>query len=276
MTKKILVTSLVFTLLLVGVASAQDVNNLPDAGITPDSSLYVFDGLFEKLSLMLTFNQEKKVAKELRYAEERLAEVQEMIQSQKMQKLEVVLLNYEKLMDKVQERLQDKSANKQVGEKAKENIKQRSQNHLRVLSEVYDNVPVQAKKGVESALKNSAKNYQQAALQLNEDAVQINQQLMLALSEDVKQQLQQELSQQLQEMQQEQERTRLQQGEQNTGDQIQQQQQTQQQQRIQEQVQDPTQEKAGASEDSGAQLGDGNQGDGLMGDSIQEASGKRN
>jgi uncharacterized protein DUF5667 len=276
MTKKILVTSLVFTLLLVGVASAQDVNNLPDAGITPDSSLYVFDGLFEKLSLMLTFNQEKKVAKELRYAEERLAEVQEMLQSQNIQKLEVGLRNYEKLMNKVQERLQDKSANKQVGEKAKENIKQRSQNHLRVLSEVYDNVPVQAKKGVESALKNSAKNYQQAALQLNEDAVQINQQLMQALSTEVKQQLQQEFSQQLQEMQQEQERTRLQQGEQNTGDQIQQQQQTQQQQRIQEQVQDPTQEKSGTTEDSGAQLGDGNQGDGSMGDSIQDTSGKRN
>ena len=282
--KKILVTSLVLTLLFAGVASAQEVNALPDAGLTPDSPLYVLDGLFEKLSLMLTFNQEKKVAKELRYAEERLAEVQEMVQTQKMQKLETGLKNYEKLMNQVQEKLQAKTANKQVGAQVKNNIRQRTENHLRVLSEVYDKVPAQAKKGVENALMNSAKNYQQAALQLNEDAAQINQQVMQALSAEVQQQLQQSLSQQLQVMQQEQTRTRLQQGEQNAGNEIQLQQQqqqqtqtqTQQQQQIQEQVQEPVQEQVGAPDESGSQLDDGKQGDGAMGDSAPDTSGKRN
>ncbi len=271
MIKKILVTSLVLTLLFAGIVSAQEVNDLPEAGITPDSPWYFLDSLSEKISLTFTFNQEKKIAKELRYAEERLAEVQKMVQNQKNQKLDVGLQNYEKLMNKVQERLQTNADNVKIGENAMKNVKERSENHMRVLSEVYDKVPAQAKKGVENALKNSAKNYQQAALQLNEDAQQINAQLMESLSEEMKLQLQQSLSQQLQEMQQEQERTRLQQGEQNAGDQVQQQQQTQQQQRVQEQVQDPTQEKTGTSLDSGTQEGDGS-----MGENAPDTSGKRN
>lgn len=264
MTKKILVTCLVFSLLLVGVASAQEVIVLPEAGITPDSPLYIFDGLLEKLSLMFTFNQEKKAAKEMLYAEEKLVEVKAMLQKQKMQGLEVGLRNYEKLMSQVQEKLQAQTANKGVGAEVRNNIMIRTQNHLRVLSDVYDKVPAQAKAGVENALMNAAKSYQQSALQLNQDAGMIQQQLMQNLSASAGQQLQQGLAEQLQVMQQEQNRIRIQQEEQNMDleSQLQQQQQTQTQQQqqtqVQIQVQEQIQDQTGAA---GDQSGSGSMGE---------------
>ena len=62
-----------------GVAYAQEDNELPDPGITPDSPFYFADKWAKQLSLMFTFREEAKVEKALRYAEERLAEMNAML-----------------------------------------------------------------------------------------------------------------------------------------------------------------------------------------------------
>lgn len=49
----------------------------PSAGVKPGSIFYFFDLAFEKISLLLTINPEKKIQKERAYAEERLAEKEE-------------------------------------------------------------------------------------------------------------------------------------------------------------------------------------------------------
>jgi len=62
-----------------GVAYAQGDMELPDPGITPDSPFYFADKWAKQLSLMFTFREEAKVEKALRYAEERLAEMNAML-----------------------------------------------------------------------------------------------------------------------------------------------------------------------------------------------------
>jgi len=53
-------------------------SKLPNAGTKPGNFLYGFDKFFENISLKLTFSDEKKVEKLSRFAEERLAELNEL------------------------------------------------------------------------------------------------------------------------------------------------------------------------------------------------------
>lgn len=75
----LLVNILALTLFSGGVAYAQEDTELPDPGITPDSPFYFADKWAKQLSLIFTFREEAKVEKALRYAEERLAEMNAML-----------------------------------------------------------------------------------------------------------------------------------------------------------------------------------------------------
>jgi hypothetical protein len=60
------------------------------AGFTPNSRLYPVDLFFEKLSLKLSFSDEKKVKKLLKHAEERLAELNEMDPDQSLEEIDIL------------------------------------------------------------------------------------------------------------------------------------------------------------------------------------------
>ncbi len=75
----LLINILALTLFSGGVAYAQEDTELPDPGITPDSPFYFADKWAKQLSLMFTFREEAKVEKALRYAKERLAEMDAML-----------------------------------------------------------------------------------------------------------------------------------------------------------------------------------------------------
>ncbi len=65
-----------------------------DAGVTPDSIFYFFDIALENLDLALTFDEEAKVEKFIAYAEERLAEAEEMNEEEKQEFIEELILEY--------------------------------------------------------------------------------------------------------------------------------------------------------------------------------------
>ena len=69
---------LMFMLVSVSAIENQTDLELIDAGTTPDSVLYFLDLAIENLGIALTFDNELKIEKELRIAEERLSEVREM------------------------------------------------------------------------------------------------------------------------------------------------------------------------------------------------------
>ncbi len=82
--KKIFIVSLMAILALMPcpstVISAREMETtLPDPGIAPDSPFYFVDQWGKSISLMFTFNAENKLQKALRYADERMAEMDAMM-----------------------------------------------------------------------------------------------------------------------------------------------------------------------------------------------------
>ncbi len=117
MKKTILV--LVSLMVLAGAAGAfaEEADVLPSAGILPDSPLYFFKTMREKIQTFFIFNAENKVRQYLHLADVRLAEYQKMIEKGKEMIAQKVLAKYqaqieraaalaEKLQLKIQERIQ--------------------------------------------------------------------------------------------------------------------------------------------------------------------------
>ena len=81
-----------------GVADAQKgkAKGKKDAGITPDSPLYVVDIATEAVEELLTLNPEAKVLKKVENAAERLAEMEAMQNKNNPKALEKAESNFEK------------------------------------------------------------------------------------------------------------------------------------------------------------------------------------
>lgn len=94
---------IVMILMLAIPVSAQD--ELPDPGMTPDNFFYPFDVFFDNIGVALTVNEEAKINKQFKVAEERLAEAQAMIQANKTEKAEEALENHNALMEQVRARI---------------------------------------------------------------------------------------------------------------------------------------------------------------------------
>ena len=107
---------MVVTMLLVfSPAYAQSVGEEIKAGITPDNPLWILDKLEEKLELALTFDKAKKVEKRIEFAEERLAEAQEMVAKNKTEHAVKALEEQERLITKAQEEAAEADDIKGIG-----------------------------------------------------------------------------------------------------------------------------------------------------------------
>ncbi len=80
-----IIAILALTFCFSGVAYAQEAEaTLPDPGTTPDSPFYFIDKWGKQISLMFTFNAGSKAEKALRYADERMAEIDTMMAQNKI------------------------------------------------------------------------------------------------------------------------------------------------------------------------------------------------
>ena len=109
------------------------------AGITPDNPLWKLDKWEEKLELLVTFNKEKKVEKRIKFAEERLAEAEEMVKKNKTEHVEKALEEQEKLLLEAQEDMPDDLTGLHraiaVIEEHKKRVEERKQELLATLPE---------------------------------------------------------------------------------------------------------------------------------------------
>jgi len=140
----------------------------PEAGMTPDSALYIFDKAFERMSLAFTFNKAKKAEKHLRYAEERLAETGEMIKKEKPEFVDELIEDYEEDLEKGNE---ISKIAQQIGEditKVSELVVVATSMHIDVLNEVWEKVPEQAKPAIQSAIISSKRGNEEALNALKE------------------------------------------------------------------------------------------------------------
>lgn len=85
--------------------TSEDVEiELEDAGQVPGDFFYGFDKGFDNLRLFLTFNEERKIERSLRIAEERLAEAKLLAERGDVKRAEQARLQHDKFLEKAQER----------------------------------------------------------------------------------------------------------------------------------------------------------------------------
>ncbi len=94
---RIFVPVTMMLLILMGSVFAHEESSgstLPPAGTTPDKFSYIFDILFDRISLLLTFDAKQKALKSLAVERERLSEANEMIEQGKLNYLESIEKEY--------------------------------------------------------------------------------------------------------------------------------------------------------------------------------------
>ena len=148
----------------------------PSAGITPNSPFYFLDTTFEKIGLIFTFGSEKKAEKALKYAGERLSEIEESINDNKPEDIKKATDNYEKnilLATEKSNEIEDET-------KAEELFKQISDSTLKhqgFLVVVLENVSDNAKESIIRAIEVSKKGYEEASgaiVKLEEEVSELN------------------------------------------------------------------------------------------------------
>lgn len=93
--------------LMPGVIAEEVDDELPTAGVSPNSLLYGLDRAMERVGMALTFDKAKRAEKSLMHAEERLAEVKAMVQAGKMDQAEKARNFHETALEDVEKNLEE-------------------------------------------------------------------------------------------------------------------------------------------------------------------------
>jgi len=173
----LLSTMIITSLLLGGTAYAQEEEELPDPGITPDSPFYFLDNWGKQIGLLLAFGPEAKAQKALEYAEERLAEANAMALKNRIRETERAADSYNGFLAMVRERAEE-AKQQGVPENISEKLALATSKHLAVLDRIKDNAPEQAKESIVRARESSIDGQQNALRALSrerlEKAMEIN------------------------------------------------------------------------------------------------------
>lgn len=154
--KKLLALTII-GFMLTGIASAQ-AEDVPAPGITPDSPLYMFEKISERLALEIAQapvigSEELEAKVRANQAAETLAEARAMAEKNKSQHVKKLMQRYSENMNKSAE-IAGKSNNSEL----KNRLRNVSNNQVKTLEEVEKRVPEQARKGIQQAIENSQKN----------------------------------------------------------------------------------------------------------------------
>lgn len=163
--KKLLITPVIASMFLVGaVAHAQTADTeLPNPGMLPDSPLYFLERAAERMSIFFTFNNKAKAERLLRQSEERLAEIEVLLQREKVEKVKETAEHYQERVDEALERAgRARERNEENIDDVFERIAENAARHQEILGDVYDRVPEDAKDAIERALEMSAQGYENA------------------------------------------------------------------------------------------------------------------
>ena len=127
-------------ILFLPIVNAQETEN---PGITPDSPFWGIDKAFEQLSLFLITSPETKSIKGLEIASERLAEIKEMIEENKLEAAEKAEESHGKTLAKVEENI-DKIEEDNSTEEIKEviEIEKELQDHKNEVDQVFGELKI--------------------------------------------------------------------------------------------------------------------------------------
>ncbi|MFC1953615.1 DUF5667 domain-containing protein [Chloroflexota bacterium] len=178
--KKLFMVPLIMILALTfcfgGIAYAQEAEAiLPDPGTTPDSPFYFMDKWGKQISLAFTFNAEKKAEKALRYADERMAEIDAMMAQNKIMKATQAANEYQNCLGIA---IKNMKQARLKGADVSEKVTLMAEKHVGYLSDSADNATEDARMLMtqtreramtcqETALKNMAQGNPEKASQFN-------------------------------------------------------------------------------------------------------------
>jgi len=170
------------SLLLGGVAAAADEEApLPDPDITPDSPLYYLERAMETVQEMFTFGEEAKAQLNARFAPERIAEIEAMLEADDVEvaglevaqaRLQAHLEKAAGLIDSDQDGDDEADANTQheAAMKAFEEAKEAKREYLNKKKELKQQLKVAVKKGWGTAQYRI--NQEMAACEAEKDAAE--------------------------------------------------------------------------------------------------------
>jgi uncharacterized repeat protein (TIGR01451 family) len=153
------------------------------AEMTPDSFMYGFKKLFEKIDLFFTFDETKKLEKHLKYAKKRLAEAEAVVDKEKPEFLGELFEEYEKEINKASEIL-DFVEEKNKKELLSEIVSKATTQHLEILDEVKDKVPEKERERIIAAKERSIRGNQEALKALARENPEKAAEIALGIAEE--------------------------------------------------------------------------------------------
>lgn len=130
--------------------------------LLPDSPFYFLKKIKEKIELFLTQSPEEKSEKYTELATRRIAEVKIMINKNKFQLVEKLVKQHQEHLDKAEEEIKEAKEKGRDVERILGIVAQATSTHQKVLAEVYEKVPQQAKEAIEAAMEASSKGQERA------------------------------------------------------------------------------------------------------------------
>ena len=163
--KRILLTTLLFLSLSLGVGVLAQVDELPfpglpaeglpKAGLTPDSPFYFLERISEGIGTFFTFGDLKKAERYAALAAERVAEAEAVVEKGKPEAAQIALKRYEDQLGRALAKAEIAKAKGQKTEKVTEIVAKATSKHLAVLEGVLEKVPEVAKAAITRALEKS-------------------------------------------------------------------------------------------------------------------------
>lgn len=171
--KKIFTITLLVGIAFAGIAFAQGttttptststVDELPDPGILPGHPLYFVKSLTENIGLAFSFGNVKKSEQLANLAEKRLAEAEALADQGDSERAERALERYSSQFNRAIEnaRQAEESENEKI-KSVLERVAESTAKHQKVLSEVYEKVPEQAREAISNAMEASTRGHNMA------------------------------------------------------------------------------------------------------------------
>lgn len=159
--------AMIMTLLLVvaltpAAMGQENATDLPDAGTTPDSAMYGLERAMERINLALTFGNANKAEKQLRYAEERVAEAQAVVAKGRPEAAQRALDTHAELVGEANANIEAAEADGENVTDVAQRVEQATSRHIGVLEGLLEQVPEQARQGIQTAIENSQRGRDRA------------------------------------------------------------------------------------------------------------------
>lgn len=143
-------------LLPMGVLAEEDIEELPDAGIGPDSPFWGMDVAFDKLRYRFIMNKQERAKIKLEITGERLAEMKEMAEQNKTREMDKAQEAHQEMLNELQDDVDELENGNNTEENNITGIQRGMQNHIRALEKVM--ARIQAKENIPAATKEKLLN----------------------------------------------------------------------------------------------------------------------